>query len=304
MDKTISGQIKLGWINYLNLFPLHCEIKEKFSSSFYFSYGPPAQINNLLRLKKVDLAPSSSICLIKDEPLYSLPIGVCANGPVQSVYLGLRKEHKAFYNEFLSCKKKFKEMTKVLTQEKKEATLLARDLFALENNSKIKDPPLLNLTTESETSIELGKILLSLVLGKPCLNLMLSKRRKSTQEKFDLIIGDHALKQRHTYEQIIDLSELWYEITGLPFVFAVWQGHSRIQPSLQNELLVVCKEVEAKMHQEPEFYLKKMPKKPDYITEGGLATYWKHLFYTIGDKEKQGLRVYLSLAKLRNSSVF
>ena len=106
---------------------------------------------------------------------------------------------------------------------------------------------------------------------------MLSKRRKSTQEKFDLIIGDHALKQRHTYEQIIDLSELWYEITGLPFVFAVWQGHLRIQPSLQNELLVVCKEVEAKMHQEPEFYLKKMPKKPDYITEGGLAT-WKHLF--------------------------
>jgi chorismate dehydratase len=37
-----------------------------------------------------------------------------------------------------------------------------------------------------------------------------------------LIIGDRALKNRSNFPHIFDLGFAWREMTGLPFVFAVW----------------------------------------------------------------------------------
>lgn len=42
-----------------------------------------------------------------------------------------------------------------------------------------------------------------------------------------LVIGDPALQHRHDFPEapVIDLGEAWKELTGLPFVFAVWAIH-------------------------------------------------------------------------------
>jgi cyclic dehypoxanthinyl futalosine synthase len=43
-----------------------------------------------------------------------------------------------------------------------------------------------------------------------------------------LIIGDAALLHRDRFSHSLDLSQLWHELTGLPFVFAVWAGRPEV----------------------------------------------------------------------------
>ena len=44
-----------------------------------------------------------------------------------------------------------------------------------------------------------------------------------------LVIGDRALRIRHRFNFIYDLGSGWKEMTGLPFVFAVWVGKTQIK---------------------------------------------------------------------------
>ena len=50
-----------------------------------------------------------------------------------------------------------------------------------------------------------------------------------------LVIGDRALKSRTKYNHIYDLGLGWKEMTGLPFVFAVWVAKNPIAPSFLDE---------------------------------------------------------------------
>jgi chorismate dehydratase len=43
-----------------------------------------------------------------------------------------------------------------------------------------------------------------------------------------LVIGDRALRIRHRFNFIYDLGSGWKEMTGFPFVFAVWVGKTQI----------------------------------------------------------------------------
>jgi chorismate dehydratase len=44
-----------------------------------------------------------------------------------------------------------------------------------------------------------------------------------------LVIGDRALRIRHRFNFIYDLGSGWKEMTGFPFVFAVWVGKTQIK---------------------------------------------------------------------------
>lgn len=44
-----------------------------------------------------------------------------------------------------------------------------------------------------------------------------------------LVIGDRALRIRHRFNFIYDLGSAWKEMTGFPFVFAVWVGKTQIK---------------------------------------------------------------------------
>ena len=49
-----------------------------------------------------------------------------------------------------------------------------------------------------------------------------------------LVIGDRALKIRSKFKFIYDLGLGWKEMTGLPFVFAVWVAKKAIDPGFLN----------------------------------------------------------------------
>jgi chorismate dehydratase len=97
------------------------------------------------------------------------------------------------------------------------------------------DVPLVEIETilldyQSKTSVELLKVLLKehwkiqahLVAGKD------KYEKDITGTTAGLVIGDRALTQRSTSKYIYDLGQAWKEMTGLPFVFAVWVANKKI----------------------------------------------------------------------------
>jgi chorismate dehydratase len=89
------------------------------------------------------------------------------------------------------------------------------------------------LDYQSKTSVALLKILLKEYWH-------LNPKLKSTEPGFEedisgvnaaLVIGDRAfdLNKRHKY--IYDLSDIWKEMTGFPFVFAAWVANKRLSSS-------------------------------------------------------------------------
>lgn len=83
------------------------------------------------------------------------------------------------------------------------------------------------LTTASATSVLLLRILLEL---KYNVRAVYTKFEQGVDDPFGkadamLFIGDLALITKPTkeYPCLFDLGRLWYDFTGLPFVFALWQ---------------------------------------------------------------------------------
>ena len=49
-----------------------------------------------------------------------------------------------------------------------------------------------------------------------------------------LVIGDRAFNLNERYNYVYDLSDMWKNLTGLPFVFAVWIANKKINEEFVN----------------------------------------------------------------------
>lgn len=289
--------LRLGWISYLNLYPLFYELRESISGLFHLSYGTPAEVNALLRKNAVDLAPSSSICLLKDKPLESIPIGVVSKGRVYSVYLGFHKEHESFKS---ALEKRLKNLGESL-DFKEDLSSLSKKILSFSHSKENRiNLPSLRLTRASQTSVELTKQIFTSLLGASSLEKMQQQDLKNSEKPVELLIGDEALERREEFYAVMDLGELWEGLTALPFVFAVWQGNQKLSSSLKDRILNLASYTEEKMHKDPGFYESR------FLEERGspsfklsLSEYWSSLFYTVDDRAKKGLDLFLALAKER-----
>ena len=284
-------KLKLGWISYLNLFPLFHELTENMSEVFEFSKGTPREVNKKLQENLVDLAPSSSICLLDGKPKEYLPVGVISKGPVLSVYLGFQKEHEPFYREILEKIKQARES--FLNSENLFQNFSS---FSQKTSSLIIKPPSFSYTTESQTSIELSHILLNTLLGEQNYQEIKRKNKNPCSSPVKLLIGDKAISQRKNFPFVLDLGEVWTKLTELPFVYAIWQSNLRISHEIREKLTRITLFTQEKMHQDPDFYISKLPEemKPKDFS---LSAYWKSLFYEIDEESMKGLRLFLELSK-------
>lgn len=177
--------LRVGYINYLNCVPFFAYLPE--SSSWQLQAGVPAQLNAALKEGRVDICPSSSIAYARQpEQFYLLPEhAIAATGPVHSV------------------------------------------LFLTPEELRHLNGATIYLTTESATSVCLLRILLQYfyeldeLSWQPVADINACVQKKAP----GLLIGDQALQVAQDIPpgmQVIDLADLWYSLTGLPFVFALW----------------------------------------------------------------------------------
>lgn len=151
------------------------------------------------------------------------------------------------------------------------------------------------LDTSSRTSVALLKIILKekyhvnaeFIFMAPDLKEMLSKADAA------LIIGDRALHYQADNPSHLDLGEEWYDMTGLPFVYAFWAGH---------ESGMTGKDIDAvkKSYELGKMQIEQIAR--DYAQDHPLP--WKsyftyldrHISYEFGNEEEEGLMEFFRYA--------
>ncbi len=201
---------RVGRVRYINCEPVYYGIeKGVVTSNCRILDGTPAELNKMLRLGKLEISVVSSIEYARNHRNYFLlpQLAIAADGPVGSVLF----------------------FSRVPIHELKGQRVL--------------------LTRSSLTSTYLVKILLE--KGRNVTPVYLyedvtSERLAEEEVQGFLLIGDEALRAKATrrFPYVLDLGEGWKELTGLPFVFALWavrKGYYRKKPeivhSLHNALL-------------------------------------------------------------------
>jgi chorismate dehydratase len=255
-----SPRIRLGHIAYSNCFPVHSRLLDQpRSGDPALVEGIPTFLNGMLARGELDVAPSSSIEYALHADRYRIlpELVIGSSGPVRSIL-------------FLS-------------------DIDPREL----SGRKVALP------TASATSVVLLKILL--------------KTRWNVEPRFDwfdqrvddpfsagadaaLFIGDVALRADLYPEKGVrlDLGAEWWDHTGLPFAFAVWQAASGADDELrrlQRTLVESRSYGEAERPRLAERYARHFK-----LDAALLEEYWANLRYDLSPDMVQGLETYYRLA--------
>ena len=189
--KSITARI--GMVNFINTAPLYEKWQQLVERpDWRITEAPPTTLNRMLYNNELDLGVVSSHEYAAHPHLYRILPGlsISATGPVGSVFLFSKKDP-----ETLSGK-----------------TVL--------------------LSSLSQTSVALVKIILeeyfqvvpNYLSGTVTPEGTLPQNTEGQDIQAVLAIGDNALRMRESdlFPVKLDLSEVWQQKTGLPFVFAVW----------------------------------------------------------------------------------
>jgi chorismate dehydratase len=204
--------VRLGAVGYLNARPLVYGLDR--SPAFSLRFDVPSQCAALLHQGSIDAGLIPSIEYLHGDYRIVPDLAIASRGPVVSVALYTRKP--------------------------------------------IGDVRSMAMDTSSRTSVALVRVLCARVfritpalhVARPDLAAML------TAADAALLIGDNALFQpvvgsRQPAVEKIDLGEVWTDLTGLPFVYAMWAGrpgalqeeHVRLLQEARRAGIAHCEEI-------------------------------------------------------------
>lgn len=170
-------------------------------------------------------------------------------------------------------------------------------LFFTDHDLERLDGSKILLTDQSATSHLLLRIVLEKFMGlSPTYDISSAPH---TGESF-LLIGDEALrfKKLNNSKKVYDLANLWYEHTGLPFVFALWIVRKEITKP-ENELYLKYVEFRDKLlYARKKFrdYFSEMTKDyylRDFMTDEEILFYWtENMDYELTALHKRSLALF------------
>ena len=249
--------LRIGRITYANCSPIFHELQKQAPAEDYqFIGGVPSHLNALLAAGEIDVCPSSSIeYAIHPERYLILPdLSISSIGAVASVLLFSR--------------------------------LPIADL----------DGQTVLLSSESATSVNLLRILLKKRFGCSCGFTVSEQPLDSAMQEAPamLLIGDKALRASLLDADLLvyDLGDLWYEWTGLPFVFALWFCGRKVAGDRYGEVTRLarhliaskeraCADLESIAHSAPE---------AQWMGRDRLVAYWRdNISYDLDSRHLEGL---------------
>jgi len=154
----------------------------------------------------------------------------------------------------------------------------------------------LSLDETSRTSAVLVRLLLAARYGvEPQLRTAAPRvEQMLASSDAALVIGDPALRVDRERHVVLDLAGEWLELTGLPFVFAVWAARSE----------VATRELGERFERSLEVGLAELETiVAEAAAESGLAPavlrdyYTRNLRFRLGDAERRGLGEFLRRAE-------
>jgi chorismate dehydratase len=257
--------LRVGHISYINCAPFFHFLREAGFRGEIVS-GVPSQLNRKLAAAEIDLSPSSSFEYALHWRDYCLLPGhsISSTGSVQSVLF-----------------------------------FTSDPLTALTDTT-------IAVTGESATSVHLLQVLLREFYG--CSEVHCMVPEGSVEGVIDaggnaLLIGDRALRTScSTDHRCYDLGELWFEKTGLPFVFALWIVRREIADKFPQELAAFVQQLSASRRR-AEANLPALAAEcdgPDWLGEEGLVRYWEQMSYDFTEDHRRGLELFFSLCQKYN----
>lgn len=262
-------ELRIGRINYLNLFPIFKSLEEdRYKPDYQIIDGVPSRLNKLLREGVIDISPSSSIEYLRHRDMYEIIEGhsISSFGTIGSILL----------------------FSGIPIEKLNGRTILT--------------------SSQSETSVVLLDIILRKFYGHD-VTLIPSEiaipDALGTGHAL-LLIGDDALIVRKKLSDsspsyIYDLGDIWFKNTGLPFVFALWivrkdslrekgQQIQAFKSSLDRAKSKALSNLEQLASQN---YLQGILSKEEILS------YWKQISFDLGSEHIKGLELFASLAGLR-----
>jgi chorismate dehydratase len=276
------SKLKVGRINYANLFPIYYTLEKEFDCSAYeFIDGVPSKLNEMLRAGAIDLSPSSSVEYLGNRSLYNIMDGlsVSSRGPVGSVFL-----------------------------------------FSRSPLDKLSGK-LIILTEHSATSVALLKVILKRFYNVAECEFELSDAPENEGKNTFLMIGDDAIlyhskmSKLYTYVtemdasdaeavqclgptmMMYDLGEIWFDKTGLPFVFALWTARKELYDPADPRH-EIFKKFTADLNAAKKIALGNLPEIARHspliplLSEDEVIAYWKNLDYDLTEDHKKGLQIF------------
>lgn len=254
MDK-----VPIGRISYINVSPVYHGIDRGESPPWLtMKTLPPATLNAMLKSGEVVMSPVSSAAYARNASEWLLlpDLSISCNGKVLSV------------------------------------------LFVSELPMESLAGERVVVTEESATSVDLLRILLAKKGATPTLE----PGRVHTPEDLPpgvrgaLVIGDAALLSdwRGAFPYVYDLGEEWTQMTGLPFVFAVWairKDFCTQSPDVVRRLISCLHDSRAQGLADRQGIVADAHVKTGLSCET-LNDYFNHLVVTLGSKEIAGMQAF------------
>lgn len=186
-ERNPDRQLKIGRISYINVDPVYFQFdRGTLPSGMETISRPPAILNKMLANNELDISSVSASAFARhsDQWMILPDLSISCYGKVMSVLL----------------------VSRIPFESLDKQTVL--------------------LTDESATAVDLVKLIFSLKGISPVYQTAQVKRPADVpiDSGAGLVIGDAALRHRweKSFAYVWDLCEIWNELTGLPFVFAVW----------------------------------------------------------------------------------
>lgn len=298
--------MKLGWIPYQNLVPLRSELIRQFGKELIVREGHPTQVNRWLSEGEIDVSPSSSICLLRN-PKHEIAchVGVACDGAVRSVYLGFPRSVASL---LVTMQDRLAVVGEMIRDAAKRAQSDSRGVAqalwrqSVEFEALAGEAPILRLTKASATSCGLAKFIYRHCFGEAATRSRVLAQDESYSfeqnlPELTLLIGDEALQRRHEFAAVLDLGSAWKQMTGLPFVFAIWQrAGAVIADSFYQQVYKAAAIAQARMRVEPSIYLDELDIKSEQQRQN-LAEYWEGLHYRLTGDDMRGLCLFLALVR-------
>lgn len=252
--------LKIGQIEYANCTPLYHLLKELYDCGGYeFISGVPAALNTLLAAGKIDVCPSSSF----EYAIHSERYRILPRLSISS--------NGAVASVMLFSRVPIEEL----------------------------DGQTIQLSSESATSVNLLKILMSQRYGCGCDYAVHSGTLYEALASSPalLLIGDAALRASLIKNELLvyDLGSLWRDWTGLPFVFALWLCRREVSddPALAEltRRLIQAKEIAPLHHQRIIQYAREA----SWMPHERLLDYWRtNISYELGEESIRGLTTFFA----------
>lgn len=258
---TSTEQLILGYISYLNCTPFFQYLRDEGYKGRLVA-GVPSALNRMLQEGQLDASPSSSFEYALHADKYCLLPGfsISSQGPVNSVLL----------------------FSPVPPEQ-----LVGRKIA---------------LTSESATSINLLRVLLLEFYGhnKLCdYTPIASVEEEIAKGQPGLLIGDRAMTQALQVPEgvrVYDLGAMWYEKTGLPFVFALWilrRDSAHGKADLIRQVIGQLDKALQRSLQDLDQLAIVAGFSGDDITY--CSNYWRGIDYTLTTAHRQGLELFFEL---------